>query len=177
MIYQPTWLFLMLTLVMGCGGESQDGGKDVTLPLDAATLDQGLVDPGSLGEETPDAIDDSWRPAYCDDPALPALFSTCQNSQDEKSCNEAGGSWRKYTYCPSDISCHYCDCKTGQKGCPCRSFEDCIGRCYSTKNRRPGADLWSCEGVEEGMCSMTALNAGCYCTFTKDGSIEVWCAD
>ena len=165
-----TW---MTVLFLACGGTS--GGVD---NYDSDVVDnQSLIDHGQVGEDVPDAVDDSWRPAYCDDPTLPALFNTCQNSQDQESCNEAGGNWKKYNSCPPDISCHYCDCKTGQKGCPCRSFKDCIGRCYSTKNRRPGADLWSCEGVEEGMCSMTALDAGCYCTFTKDGSIEVWCAD
>jgi hypothetical protein len=108
----------------------------------------------------------------CGDKIVMAKVASCRAAKDEASCKNAGGEWRALlTLVPSYV----CACPTGQEGCSCRSFADCVEpRSCQALSTTGGPN---CDGVTEFRCAAVAPWVGCYCTVMEDGSVGAWCRD
>jgi|GEM_PF-2591520 len=98
----------------------------------------------------------------CGDPQVESRWETCRSAADEAACQAEGGNWV--------VSHQYCDCPTGQGGCPCTRRSQCHGACLGD---------WDGECTQlQGQCTSTALVLGCHCFFWDESGIpQAVCVD
>jgi len=142
------------------------GAEDARVGSDAAIADAAAAEDAARPDAAVPAdaalAADAGR---CGDPDKLARFQECSQSADEASCKAAGGAWSTGPF--GEI---FCDCPTGQGGCPCSSAEDCLGWCQVD-------DSNGCP--EEGVGSCTARSAlfGCVCVYYPHTELGLVCID
>lgn len=98
----------------------------------------------------------------------------CGWGREEEECYQKGGSWQ-CSYISPDFC--WCDCPTGQGGCPCWSAAHCRGDCVIEED---GLSFDECENQKIGVCTARTTNLGCWCAiwfFSGDDSFSYGCAD
>lgn len=104
-------------------------------------------------------------PKECGDPT-PA--PQCNFYLDATSCAETGGYY-------SIAFDWYCDCPTGDSGCPCWHADHCQGECIGDSSTDPEA----CAKTDIGHCSDSRYEVGCLCRLERSDPTRfwIWCAD
>jgi hypothetical protein len=103
-------------------------------------------------------------PPECGQPPLP----DCAWGLEGDECEEGGG-WIKCS--ALDPSTCWCECPSGDFGCPCWKSTHCRGHCRG--------DEENCIELQIGKCSFTQASAplGCNCVVWQDQGFIVICAD
>ena len=164
------WGCLFLPLVVAClepvevAGPSTDAG---VTPHDAgaARTDGGLGAPDARAVPDASAVPDAGP---CGDEQVQGRFAQCQAAKDEQTCVQRGGAWNTGPF--GEI---FCQCPTGQSGCPCTSNEQCLGDCVA-----PMTGGQSCESLVQANCAAVGITFGCWCTpMTGPGKFTGICWD
>jgi hypothetical protein len=92
--------------------------------------------------------------------------------EDPDECHQARG---RYECSHLDPSWCWCNCPTGQEGCPCWRASHCRGDCMAEEEILSGEE---CRALKMGVCSRWTVNLGCWCVadFISPG-FEFICSD
>lgn len=154
----------------------QDGGND-----------SGTSDPGT--DRAEDGADDSLfcqshqdcpederclngecltEPPPCGENPAPG----CAWGLEEEECRQNYG---RYECSHIDYSWCWCNCQTGQAGCPCWKLSHCRGDCMSEEHTLSNE---VCRALKMGVCSEWTMNLGCHCIADIYGpGFQVICSD
>jgi len=92
--------------------------------------------------------------------------------KDEEECQAAGG-WIACSHIGYDTC--WCDCPTGQGGCPCWKSSHCRGECISEDEILSSDE---CEALKMGVCTGRTTNLGCWCRiWNMSGGFQSVCTD
>jgi len=88
-----------------------------------------------------------------------AKYAACEWGLEEDACKAAGG---RITTGPFGEV--FCECPTGDGGCPCDSADDCVYLCLASNDY-----VTDCDNIKTGVCSDTNAVFGCVCVLDFDG--------
>lgn len=136
------------------GGAGVTGGTSAAATGGAATGGVGIATGGAGvptgGAATGGASSSATAPA-CGDPQVESRWAACSVATTESACLAAGGTWTLSFG-------SYCECPTGQGGCPCNKKSQCHGMCMADSSP-------DCTTQTQGHCSELTLVNGCQCFF------------
>lgn len=96
----------------------------------------------------------------------------CHWGLEQEECHQKRGSWQ-CSYVVPDYC--WCDCPTGQEGCPCWSAAHCQGDCMAEGDPMTFEE---CENTKMGTCSARSTNLGCWCrTYYDRPGFNYICSD
>lgn len=144
------------------GGAAVTGGMSAVATGGAVT--GGSTSATATGGAATGGASSSATAAACGDPQAESRWDACHSATTESACLVAGGTWTlSFGY--------YCDCPTGQGGCPCNKKSQCHGMCM-------GDSSTDCATQTQGHCSEQSLVLGCQCIFwDESGSAQAVCVD
>jgi hypothetical protein len=147
----------------GADEETGDPGTDADLPPHPCRShydclgDQRCLDGECLAEPPP-----------CGENPAPG----CAWSLEEEECRQNYG---RYECSHIDYSWCWCNCQTGQAGCPCWATIHCRGDCMSEEHTLSNE---VCQALKMGVCSEWTVNLGCYCIADIYGpGFNIICSD